>query len=574
LVGEHVLCYTGRASSYRVVSLASVVLRGSSVAHSCLAVVGNGIINADGELWRIQRKAGLRFFSNANLKTFINDILPPLLAETKRDLDEASRTGAVIDLQNVLLELTTRLIGKMAYDVSRDAEGSHGCGSCFTNTKKMDMHGSLPFSKAFDFASGETTSRFTNPFWKIKEFFLGRRLRKAIEEVHSYGRTVVAEAVQKRSAKSTEKHFPLQSNLIDSLLDHLPSEDLVADAAMNFLSAGRDTTAQSLTWTFYNLMRHPSIISILREELASLLPAPSPKFTSPLSPSAPSAPFTTSDPVTGSTATSPCPPPPPPLPLTYETIAPTSLPYTLALFSETLRLYPPVPFELKEATAPTTFPDGTFLPANSVVLWVPWAMGRSTRIWGDDALEFRPGRWLDYGEPLSEPVGAAEGEPSQVTEAMGRSEGGGGSEAVDVSEAVEGREAGGVTGSRGGSGRSGESRKRGKPTLLAKSAYENPVFNAGPRTCLGKKMAELLAVYVVAALLWEYEFEEMVEEGVDGRTTEGGGGSGSGGAWRFGKGWGFGGERGVGGRRERVSQNSLTLPMEGGLPVRVRRRVG
>lgn len=85
---------------------------------SCFAAVGNGIINADGDLWRIQRKAGLRFFSNANLKAFINDILPPLLADTKRDLDEASRTGAAVDLQNVLLELTTRLMGKMAYDVS------------------------------------------------------------------------------------------------------------------------------------------------------------------------------------------------------------------------------------------------------------------------------------------------------------------------------------------------------------------------------------------------------------------------------------------------------------------------
>ena len=60
----------------------------------------------------------MRFFSNANLKAFINDILPPLLADTKRDLDEASSTGAAVDLQNMLLELTTRLMGKMAYDVS------------------------------------------------------------------------------------------------------------------------------------------------------------------------------------------------------------------------------------------------------------------------------------------------------------------------------------------------------------------------------------------------------------------------------------------------------------------------
>ena len=80
--------------------------------------VGNGIINADGELWRIQRKAGLRFFNNANLKTFINDVLPPVLEDTKHDLDKDADTDVVIDLQEILLELTTRLMGKMAYDVS------------------------------------------------------------------------------------------------------------------------------------------------------------------------------------------------------------------------------------------------------------------------------------------------------------------------------------------------------------------------------------------------------------------------------------------------------------------------
>ncbi|MCJ1316772.1 hypothetical protein MMC15_002093 [Xylographa vitiligo] len=407
---------------------------------------GNGIINADGELWRIQRKAGLRFFSNANLKTFINEVLPPLLADTKRDLDAALYDEAVVDLQNVLLELTTRLMGKMAYD--------------------MDMHGGLPFSKAFDFASGETTNRFTNPFWKIKELVLGARLRASIKDVRSFGRTVVAAAVEKRSSTSpkyaTTNGRPndtpmvpsaLQGNLINSLLDHLPTEELVADAAMNFLSAGRDTTAQSLTWTMYTLMRHPATVHQIRAELASLFPAPSQATT--------------------------------PLPLSFDAVHPTTLPYTLAVFSEVIRLYPPVPFELKEATADTTFPDGTFLPARSVVLWVPWAMGRSTLIWGEDATAFRPDRWLEHHDGADSPV------------------------------------------------------------LVTKSAYENPVFNAGPRACLGKRMAELLAVYVIATLVWGYEFDEVLE------TEEGG--------------------CGVGG--ERVSQNSLTLPMEGGLPCRVRRRL-
>jgi len=68
-------------------------------------------------LWKIQRKAGLRFFSNANLKTFIDDVLPPILADAERSLDDAARERTQIDLQSVMLELTTRLMGKMAYDV-------------------------------------------------------------------------------------------------------------------------------------------------------------------------------------------------------------------------------------------------------------------------------------------------------------------------------------------------------------------------------------------------------------------------------------------------------------------------
>ena len=169
--------------------------------------------------------------------------------------------------------------------------------------------------------------------------------------------------------------------------------------------------------------------------------------------------------------------------LSFESVQSSVLPYTSAVFNEVLRLYPPVPIEIKECTTATTFPDGTWLPKGAVVMWATWALGRSKKIWGDDADDFRPERWL-------------------------------------------------VSGAGGGL------------TLKSVSSYEYPVFNAGPRLCVGKRMAELLAVYVITNLIWKYEFEEFFDKlsNADGRPIE------------------------------RKSQNSLTLPMEGGLPCYVRRR--
>lgn len=92
----------------------------------------------------MQRKAGLRFFSNANLKTFIDNVLPRLLHSIKAQLDEAARGHTIVDLQDTLLELITRLIGNVAYD--------------------MDIPASLPFGQAFGYASGVIGDRFQNPF--------------------------------------------------------------------------------------------------------------------------------------------------------------------------------------------------------------------------------------------------------------------------------------------------------------------------------------------------------------------------------------------------------------------------
>lgn len=107
------------------------------------------------------------------------------------------------------------------------------------------MPASLPFSKAFDFASGATGERFQNPFWKLKEWFFGAQFRRAVFEVKRFGNDLVSTAVHKRQdAKDQPQETrpdiaaPLRNNLINSLLDNMDDRHVVADAAMNYLSAG------------------------------------------------------------------------------------------------------------------------------------------------------------------------------------------------------------------------------------------------------------------------------------------------------------------------------------------------
>jgi cytochrome P450 len=64
-------------------------------------------------------------------------------------------------------------------------------------------------------------------------------------------------------------------------------------------------------------------------------------------------------------------------------------------FYETLRLHPSVPSNQKYALEDDIWPDGTIIKAGYYVNWSPYAQGRSTKVWGPNAAEFYPERWID-----------------------------------------------------------------------------------------------------------------------------------------------------------------------------------
>lgn len=64
-------------------------------------------------------------------------------------------------------------------------------------------------------------------------------------------------------------------------------------------------------------------------------------------------------------------------------------------FYEVLRLYPSAPGSQKGALADDIWPDGTHIKKGDQVSWQSFAQGRMTRLWGEDAKEFKPERWID-----------------------------------------------------------------------------------------------------------------------------------------------------------------------------------
>ncbi|KAI1741764.1 cytochrome P450 [Xylaria scruposa] len=413
-----------------------VFAKGDFVKQRSWDLFGNGIINADGELWKAQRKAGLHFLNTSNLRVLTDVALPRYLSRRVDEMRMRVKEGKAVDLQLFFHEITSLLMGKMAYD--------------------MEMHADDDFTVAFDHASGAVAERFQNPLWFVTEIFTGSRFRRSLAIVQRFGLGIVNNAVDGHQ-KSTEslaqpddadgnRLDQVSGSLIQSLLASLGSQHkLVADAALTYLTAGRDTTAQALTWCFYLLMRNESIIEKIRKEAHEVLKTHGSESKQ-----------------LGSKGD-----------ISSAVFAPTSLPYTMAVFYETLRLYPPIPFEIRECEQATTLPDGTFLPEKAVVLWSLWAMNRSKITWGEDADSFKPERWLT---------------------------------------------------------------EHGK--LTVKGASEFPVFffeDGGQRTCLGKRMAEIIATQVIAIMVLLFDFTPAYEG-------------------------------------ERVSKISLTLPMKDGLPCYVKDR--
>ena len=138
------------------------------------------------------------------------------------------------------------------------------------------------------------------------------------------------------------------------------TDENLVNQLMTFLAAGHETTATSMVWAIHALCQNPSYQTRLRDEIRANLPSVEDTFT----------------------------------PVTDKALE--RLPFLHAVCNEVLRVHSPVPLTLREAANDTSI-LGQHVPKGTRIILAPWAVNLSTSLWGPDAADFNPDRWMGPG---------------------------------------------------------------------------------------------------------------------------------------------------------------------------------
>ncbi|KAF8929918.1 hypothetical protein BGZ58_008601 [Dissophora ornata] len=323
--------------------------KGSIVKNTLEPMVGEGIFGADGEHWKWQRKLASHIF---NVKAFRNYTSTVFVQEAQLVIDHLSAkadSGEVVDLQDLFYKYTLDSFGEIAF------------GQSFGCLKKPDEE--VPFAAAFDRLNHDLSERLMFPFWKLRDWWTGTldQVDNDTKIVDEFAYRVIRkrreEGLQEGRGKDLMQLFMETQDENGQPL----SDVMLRDTLNNFILAGRDTTAQALSWTFYLMHRQQSdrdIVEQLVEETDRVLQGGEPSYEST-----------------------------------------KQQKFAEACFHEALRLYPSVPKNIKTCVEDDVLPGGHKVYKNEKISWSSWAMGRNTTIWGPDATEYKPERWMNGEKP-------------------------------------------------------------------------------------------------------------------------------------------------------------------------------
>ncbi|KAI3830721.1 hypothetical protein MKX03_017302 [Papaver bracteatum] len=334
-------------------------------------VFRNGIFVADGETWKEQRVALTSVMHTSWFLESSHSVIQDLVHQKLLKLiDKSVKLDKITDLQDLLLRFTFDNICITTFGISP------GCLSIEVPD--------VPFVAAFEKAAELSYYRIFTPtfIWKTLRFFsVGpeKKLKEVTRIVHKF----VAEIITNRRIElSKSGHLDDRSDILSKLIikknpedkqqmDDKFSDDMLRDLCLSFILAGRDTTSVALVWFFWLIHEHPHVENLILEEIKVIISHRKCDMESINE-------------------------------IVFTADELKKMAYLEAALSETLRLYPSVPHDIKEAREDDVLPNGTTVKKKDLIIYSMYGIGRTEAIWGKDCREFKPERWIKNGKAVAE----------------------------------------------------------------------------------------------------------------------------------------------------------------------------
>ncbi|KAF8936316.1 hypothetical protein BGZ47_009563 [Haplosporangium gracile] len=323
-------------------------------------VIGHGVLLAEGDAHRKQRKMLNPAFSHKHIKDMVHIMAGPAETLGKQWEEHVDRSGEKPFELDIVADL-----GSCTLDII----GLSGFGYDFQAMTNPDNEMSMAYRELF---YKETTStqflRAFIPYYGDLPTKANLDRKKAIETIDRVTMRIINEKRALANVKNSDgddSNKDLMSILIrgneqvGSLEDGKLTDTELKDQIMTFLAAGHETTSVTVTWMLHVFSIYPDVQRKVRQEMLEYIGRPTEVNR---------------------------------YPLTYDTL--NTLPYLNACVKELLRFIPPVPTTSRVAAEDDTI-LGYDIPKGTQVFLSPAALHKLKSVFGEDAEEFKPERWMD-----------------------------------------------------------------------------------------------------------------------------------------------------------------------------------
>jgi len=287
-------------------------------------LLGDGVFVSNGDLWKRQRRMINPAFEQAR----VEDVLPHMLegVEALRLRLVKIPDGGVLDVEEEMNHVTADVIFRTIFSVPLKSEDAHGVYEAFMDYQRYAPP--VAILQAIHFPTFLSLNRF-------RAVRAAKKIRRLLEGM-----------VKQRQVEIAAGKGGNYKDILASLLNAKDQEtgagftfrELIDQVALFFL-AGHETSAASLSWSLYLMAKCPHIQERLHDEAVRVFPDRDPAFSDM-----------------------------------------RKLRFARDVFRETLRLYPPIGFMVREATEHEVMRDKNIKPGCPLVL-SPWLLHRHRKHW-------------------------------------------------------------------------------------------------------------------------------------------------------------------------------------------------